>query len=168
MLTLLMTGFALFVLWALWVYIVRPALEDFGVLQPLEEVSAPAPVLSTPADPEPIAIAPVSAPAPRSEAVPATLGTDAPEVREPLQLTKEDVVRALAELEIIGADGVAQPVSVKAIARFVGMRDADVSALVKEVRGDKSAPPKPAAPFEELTKDGRPIAAHLMRTKARA
>lgn len=125
--------------------------------------------MSTPADPAPIAIAPANAPAPRSEAVPATLGTPAPEVREPLQLTKEDVVRALAELEIIGPDGAAQPVSVKAIARFVGMRDADVSALVKEVRGgDKPAPPKPAQPFEELTKDGRPVAAHLMRTKARA
>jgi hypothetical protein len=165
MLTLLMTGFALFVIWAIGVYIVRPILEDTGLL-----AAAPDPdhsVKSAPVvlDPDP---APAIVPAPRSEAVPATLGTPvpepaerAPEDTEPLRLTKEDVVRALAEVEILAADGTAHPISVKAIARLVGMRDQDVSAIVKEVRGEKPAPPKPPAPFEELTKDGRRVATHL-------
>ena len=37
MLTLLLTGVSLFVVWVLWTYIVRPALEDFGIMPPLEQ-----------------------------------------------------------------------------------------------------------------------------------
>lgn len=117
---------------------------------------------SPPPDP-----ASVIVPAPRSEAVPAPLGAIVPTAAEPpLRLTKEDVVRALAEVEIVAADGSVTLLSVKAMARLVGMRDADVSALVKEVRGEKPATPKPPAPFEELTKDGRQVATHL-RARAR-
>ena len=123
MLTLLLTGVSLFVVWVLWTYIVRPALEDFGIMPPLGVNDIPEPA------PQP-APAVMSRPAASPAAAPDT-DTGIAVVCIPPGAADRDIVQALARVKTL--DG-AWRWSANTIVAFVGGNRNEVLEWVRAVR----------------------------------
>jgi hypothetical protein len=133
MLTLLMTGFALFVLWALWVYIVRPILEDTGLL-----AAVPDPDHS-------VKSAPVPAPA-RNAVFPDTYQAEPP-ANHPVLSSSEPVPNRDADIIYLARrvdESGAYVYSANKVAEFVGGQRSETLAKIRAARGEPEPAPDPA------------------------
>lgn len=133
MLTLLMTGFALFVLWALWTYIVRPILEDTGLLAAVPDPdhsvkSAPVPAPARNAD----LADTYQAEPPANQAVPGGA--------EPVRNRDADIIYLAQRVDESGA----YVYSANKVAEFVGGQRSETLAKIRAARGEPESAPDPA------------------------
>lgn len=130
---------------AIWFYIVRPMLEDWGVLQPRESVNdmaPPAPVVMSRAEPKAASISIDTSTIPaKSEAPPA-------------ELTERAIVQWMAQQKTV--DGWRW--SANAIYQYMRGNRNEVMGWVREVRGGK-----PEAPAEDDDLTVTPYAGRVTR-----
>lgn len=157
---------------AIWFFIVRPMLEDWGLIAPRAEEES---VKGSSAPVRYVELGNERSEGDRSDRDPSVriaqdadswegdFSSDTPpnltERSEPIPW--RDAVRELAACEMLDDDGRRYRPTVRGIAQCVGKRQEEVAPLVRAVRG--SAPVR----FPTLTAHGRPVAS-MLRRRARA